>query len=163
MQEVLLDDVYDIWYTPFWQTWVGYAILLALLLGGFLLLYWLIKTVYFQRWGFTKERALRRLQALRKKVEHKNIDSKKVYQELTDAMKSYAQSRCEMPHGMTDFEFTSWLVDAGYTKEHRNDIVRIMSDAQAVKYGFARTLKKQVQKDIKVTISFIEVTGKHTE
>ncbi len=163
MKEVLLDDVYDIWYTSFWQTWVGYAILLALLLGGILLLCGLIKTLYFQRWGSTKERALRRLKGLSKKVEHKSIASKKVYQELTDTMKSYAQSQYEMPHGMTDFEFTSWLAGVGCTKEHCNDITRIVSDAQAVKFGFARILKKQVQKDIKVLISFIEETGKHTE
>lgn len=156
-----LDDVYDVWLTPFWQTPVGYAILIGLALGGILLVYGLVAVLKARR-GSTKERSLRALRALSEKVKKNQLDAKKVYQELTGIIKSYAQWRYGLPRGMTDYELTTLLEGVNCDKKHQDEVRRIIADAQTAKFGRLEVLKSHVCNDIAAIISFVEVTAKST-
>ena len=90
--ELVLDDVYGIWVTPFLQTPVGYAILLVTSFLSILGAYACFR--YFKmRQGTPPERALRTLKALMQKVEKGTVEPKRVYQEVTGTIKSYVHWR----------------------------------------------------------------------
>ncbi len=162
MQEFVLDDVYDVWFTSFWQTLPGYAILSILALLIIFVGYLVARAVYIYRTGTSKDKALRSLRALSESVEKGQVELGKVYQELTDIVKSYAQWRYAMPRGMTDYELVTWLQDVGCAKDQRQEIERIITDAQAVKFGCLDAPKRQVLANIDIAASFIEVAGERT-
>ncbi len=158
-QELVLDEVYGIWATPFWQTWVGCGILF-LVTGVFAAVcYALYKSIKARR-GSTKEQSLRALHTLAEKAKKGTGETKKIYQELTGIIKSYAQWRYGLPRGMTDYELTTLLVDVGCEKAQQETVHRIIADAQMVKFGRVEALKSQIQQDISAVISFIEQTAK---
>ena len=157
--ELQLDDVYDVWLTPFWQTPVGYAILIGVALSGLLMVYAIVSAIKARR-GSTKERSLRALRALSEKVKKNQLDARRVYQELTGIIKSYAQWRYGLPRGMTDYELTTLLEAVNCDKKHQDEMRRIIADAQTVKFGRLEVLKSHVYNDIGVVISFVEVTAK---
>lgn len=156
--ELILDDVYDVWFTSFWQTPIGYAILFLLVALGLLLLYGII-TIVQRRRATTKERSLRALQLLAAKVKKGNMETKKVYQELTSTLKLYSQWRYELPQGMTDYELMTVLESADCPKAQQHAMVRIITDAQTVKFGQVAALKSQIHDDIKTVICFVEETA----
>ncbi len=161
MQELVLDDVYDVWYTSFWQTSLGYAILIGLAVAAIIFAYVLTKIIIGYMQGTTKDRALRALNLLAERVKRNHVDSRKVYQELTDTIKSYTRWRYGIPRGVTDYELTALLADAGCEKEHQEHMQRIVADAQAVKFGRIDALRQQVQKDIADVVLFIQETGEY--
>ena len=142
MEQLILDDVYDVYFTSFWQTWLGCAILILLVSVFLMMLYGLIR--YYRR-GSRKDQVLKALRAL-----EGESDSKKVYRELIGVIKWYAQWRFGVPKGATDYELTQLLTD--------EKIQKIIIDAQAVKFGHAVVLKEVMQKDIVTSITFIEET-----
>ncbi len=159
MEEITLNEVYGIWHTSFWQTLPGYAILSTLALIVFCLGYLIVRSVLRYRRGTTKDEALRNLRVLAGQVSKGQVELRKVYQELTDIVKSYAQWRYAMPQGMTDYELITWLKEVGCEDTLRKSIEHIIADAQAVKFGRFDAPKEQVLKDIAQTTSFIEVAG----
>jgi hypothetical protein len=160
MQELVLNEVYDIWPTSFWQTLPGYAILAILGIGIFLLGYAIYKMVIAYQEGTSKDKALRSLKELSKKVQSSGTsDSRGVYQELTDIIKGFARWRYLIPLGTTDYELVDTLKEVGCTKEQCQGVERIMIDAQGVKFGQSLAPKDQVLKDIEVVTLFVEVAG----
>jgi hypothetical protein len=159
MEELILPDVYDVWFTSFWQTLPGYGTLCILALGVFCLGYVIIRTIRIYRRGTSKDEALRKLRALAGRASKGHLELRKVYQELTDIVKSYAQWRYSLPRGMTDYELVSGLQEVGCQDAVRATIERIIIDAQAVKFGQLDAPKEQVLHDIALTTSFIEVAG----
>ena len=153
MQELVLDDVYDVWLTSFWQTPVGYAILAVSVMAIGLLFYALIRLIMRYRRGSTKDQVLRELRMLTKES-----NPKKLYRELTVIIKRYAQWRFGFPRGMTDYEFTTLLAELGMDGQQENQ--RIISEAQVVKFGHGMVLKEVIQKHIADSIAFVEVTAK---
>lgn len=163
MDEIVLNEVYDVWFTSFWQTLPGYAILIILGLIVFCLIYAITRAVQVYRRGTSKDAALRNLRSLSLRVSKGQVELRKVYQELTDIVKSYAQWRYTLPRGMTDYELITWLKDVGCVEEQRQHIERIVSDAQAVKFGRFDAPKEQVLTDISLATSFVEVAGERTK
>lgn len=159
MEELVLQEVYDVWFTSFWQTLPGYGTLCIIALSVFCLGYACMRAIRIYRRGTNKDEALRNLQALSGRVSKGHIELRKVYQELTDIVKSYAQWRYSLPRGMTDYELISGLQEAGCQDTMRANIERIVIDAQAVKFGQLDAPKEQVLHDIALTASFIEVAG----
>ncbi len=157
-QELVLDDVYDVWFTPFWQTPVGYGILIVLVFALLALLYVIFKLLGARR-GSTKEQSLRSLRALAEKYKKGSIETKKVYQELTGTIKLYTQWRYDLPRGMTDYELTALLANVDCEKKRQDDVRRIVTDAQMIKFGRVEALKSQVQHDIAAVVTFIEQTA----
>jgi len=159
--ELVLDDVYGIWFTPFLQTPLGYAILILSILLGMLAAYACFR--FFRNRARTpKERALRALKSLEMQVKKGSVDPRKMYQSLTDIIKEYARWRYEMPRGMTDYELTVLLENTDSKTALYKDIMRILIDAQTIKFGKREALKATVQNDITNVISFIEATASHT-
>lgn len=156
MQEIVLDEVYDVWFTSFWQTPVGYGILVLIVLLGIAVLTGMVYGIMLYKRGSTKDQALRSLRSLARS----NQEEKKVYGALTSVIKHYAQWRYGMPRGMTDYELTTLLVDYGCDLQQRKDMQRIFLQAQAVKFGHAQVLKETIQQDIVDSITFIESTAK---
>lgn len=159
MQDLILDDVYDVWFTSFWQTWPGYVILVLLVVGVLFGLYFAIKAIKKYRLGTSKDSALRRLSELCKHVELHNTDLRSVYQELTDITKSYCQWRFRMPRGMTDYELLNLLQHTDSSQDHQKEVERVVTDVQAVKFGPVEPSKKQVIKDLEAIIEFITEAG----
>ena len=157
-EEMVLDDVYDVWLTPFWQTPLGYAILTLLAIGALALLYGLYKAIKARR-GSTKEQSLRSLRALAEKYKKGSIETKKVYQELTGTIKLYTRWRYGLPRGMTDYELTALLATVDCERPQQEEVKRIVTDAQTIKFGRVEALKSQVQHDIAMVVSFIEHTA----
>ena len=159
MQELFLNEVYGVWYTSFWQTLPGYAILIMLGITIPLLGFVIYKMVRAYQEGTSKDKALRCLKALSSKVRTGTADMRGVYQELTDIIKGYAQWRYLIPSGTTDYELVSLLKNVGCSPQHCAGIERIMVDVQGVKFGRVMTPKEQVLKDITTVTSFVEVAG----
>jgi hypothetical protein len=157
-QELVLNDVYDVWLTSFWHTPLGYALIGFSILTALALLYLFFRLIQARR-GTTKEQSLRALRALAEKSKKGSIETKKVYQELTGAIKLYSQWRYGLPRGMTDYELTSLLAEAGCEKMQQAHVCRIMTEAQIVKFGRIEALRSQVQQDIATVITFIEETA----
>lgn len=152
--ELHLDDVYDIWYTSFWQTPLGYGILILLSLIACLIIFgivWLIKR-YKES---PKERSIRQLRALAEQAK-KGKPQKKIYQELTHIMKTYLQSMYDLPQGITDNEVLPLLVAQGYEKEHIHTVQNIFEAAQQIKFGVENESGTRVEQDIAVMRLFIE-------
>ena len=61
---------------------------------------------------------------------------------------------------MTDYELTTLLESVDCDKQHKHDIMRILTDAQTVKFGKVEALKSTVLNDMSTVISFIEITAK---
>lgn len=154
---LVLDEVYDVWFTPFWQTHLGYAILVGLGICLLLAFYGIMRFIRARRES-CNVRSIRRLHALAEKVKKGPIEARKVYQEMTDTIKTYTCWRYGLPRGITDYELTSLLADK--VEGHQDMLGRIIADAQMAKFGRVETLKAQVQNDIDSVISFIEVTAK---
>src|SRR5262245_61969268 len=116
--ELVLDDVYDVWLTSFWQTPLGYALIGLFILMALAFLYLLFRLIQARR-GTIKEQSLRALRTLAEKSKKGSIETKKVYQELTGTIKVYARWRYGLPRGMTDYELTSLLLEAGCEKKQQ--------------------------------------------
>lgn len=158
-QEIILDEVYDVWYTSFWQTPLGYVILIVLALCGCLIGYALYRLIQRHR-GSNKEQALRQLKLLTEKVKKGQIDAKKAYQELTGVTKSYARWRFGLPNGLTDYELITLLAATDCTKEQLSKVKQVLEDAQSVKFGPVGIVQLQTEQDITAMSSFVEETAK---
>ncbi len=159
MQELNLDDIYDVWYTSFWQTLPGYVILIILCMTIVIGVYLIVRLVNHYRIGTSKDKALRHLRELSKQITNKKVEVDKGYQMLTDVTKRYVQWRYSMPQGMTDYELIAWLEDADTSYGHKQNIERIIIDAQVIKFGRVVASKKHVLNDIETVASFIEYAG----
>ena len=60
---------------------------------------------------------------------------------------------------MTDYELTALLANVDCEKTRQDDVRRIITDAQMIKFGRVEALKSQVQHDIAAVITFIEQTA----
>lgn len=159
IQDLVLDDVYDIWYTSFWQTPLGYAILIFLALVLFLSAWGVYKLIENYR-ASTKERTLRQLRALAEKVRQGRYQPKRVYQQLTDAVKSYITWHYSLPRGTTDSEVIIMLKSTTSTPERQEQVKKVFDDAQRIKFGPTEDLQTQAEADIASMISFVEETAK---
>ena len=147
MQELLLDDVYDIVPTSFWQTPVGYGILIV---TGILIIAIFAYIVILLRKVSTADQAIKELRIL-----EKESDSKRLYTELTAVIKRYLGWRYGILPSVTDYELTLFLEEQG-----EKEMERIITDAQTVKFGYGVVLKDAMKKDIAHSIAFIEATAK---
>ncbi len=163
MEELVLNEVYGVWPTSFWQTLPGYAILTILGISVPLLGVIIFKAIRAYQEGTSKDKALRSLAALSKKVQDGTSDMRMVYQELTDIIKGFAHWRYVIPYGTTDYELLSLLKQVDCTAQQRSGIERIMVDAQGVKFGKALAPKEQVLNDITTVVSFVEAAGDRPE
>jgi hypothetical protein len=159
MEELVLDEVYDIWPSSFWNTLPGYALITTAIIAAMLLVYGLIKLIHYYRQTSTKERALASLKKLGEKVQKGSVDAHKAYHELTNIIKGFTHWRYGLPRGMTDYELSFLLTQQTLDKGHQEIIERIVVDAQAVKFGKLDVLKQQIQKDISDSIAFVEIAG----
>jgi hypothetical protein len=155
---VELDDVYDVWTTSFWQTFIGKITIVAGIVGAILLCYGIYKLIKKYRVQSTKERALQGLRMLKQRVEKADQDSKKVYQLLTEHIKTYTQWRFHLAKGLSDYELMSALSNHELSAHNQEELRRIMSQAQAIKFGLAVAQRAQMKHDIDTVISFITST-----
>jgi hypothetical protein len=159
MQEIVLDEVYGVRYTSFWNTFYGYMLIAAVILFTALIIAGAIFAVLRYRRESTAERTIRNLKRLAERLERGALDNRKIYQELTRLIKNYSQWQFQLPRGITDYELTTMLCQiSSLEEERRAPIERIISDAQAVKFGGIDLLKRQVQRDIADSIMFVKST-----
>lgn len=154
MQELVLDDVYDIIFTSFWQTIPGYGILIFLTV---VLLSVLVGSYYLivrYRQGTVKDQILVQLSRLvRECTEYNGVQT---YQELTTLLKRYAHWRFDVSKGVTDYEL---VYDLAVNQEQKELLKRVVSDAQAIKFGAKKSSVKQLVADIQAVRMFIEQCG----
>ncbi|MBA3752159.1 hypothetical protein H0X06_05220 [Candidatus Dependentiae bacterium] len=162
--QVVLDDVYDVWLTPFWQTFAGKSVLVLFFISAILISYGVWRLIVYYRTRSAQDQALYALQSLKLKVEKSEPDPKKIYQSLTDIIKAYAQWRYGIPRGSSDYELMVALNAYENDLKVEEDLRRIMSQAQIVKFGLAVAQKAQMREDIDRIISFIKKadTVEHT-
>jgi len=162
MEELQLEEVYDVAYTSFWQTLPGYAILIILGIFVGISGYFLFCLFQKYRKGTDKDTALKMLRSLHLKVEKGHREPQKVYQEMTSCIKKYTQWRYDIHQGVTDYELVNLLQKIHVHESQLKKIDRIISDAQAVKFGRHNALKEQLLNDIADAIDFITVSGDRT-
>ena len=159
MNELILDDVYDVWFTSFWQTWPGYAILITSVVVTVFVLYSIVKVIARYRRGTRKDRALRHLAGLMKRVEHEEVPARFIYREITDTAKRFSEWRYHLPRGMTDAELVSSLKEYHTAQNPAPTLEDVISHAQSVKFGHVVASKQQILEDIAAVISFIKAVG----
>ena len=162
MEELKLEEVYDVVYTSFWQTLPGYGILIILGIFVGIAGYFIFQAVQNYRNGTDKDTALRILRSLAAKVEKGSLEHQKIYQELTTCIKRYAQWRYDIQRGVTDYELVSSLTRIPLQESQIKKIDRIISDSQAIKFGRHSASKEQLLTDIADAQEFITVAGDRT-
>ena len=163
MDQLVLDEVYDIVDTSFWRTLPGYGVLfLGVILLG-LASYGILRVVKNYWRGTSKDRALKNLRKLSAQVESGQSELKAVYQRLTMIAKGFTQWRYGMPRGATDYEFITYLNSTENPLKSRKEVERVFSEAQVVKFGQLEVPKEQVLRDIEAVRFYIEQSGNQNE
>ncbi len=150
-----LPEVYGIWTTSFWQTEVGYGILIfigvSILLGGL----WILRRSMLSKNKFPAP-LLRRLKMLSEKKFSSREQYYQAYQELTDSLKCYMQGVYKgTPRGITDWELIEEVKKRGYDEATQRRLNELIEHAQGVKFAHQTVLEKHIKSDIMYTISFI--------
>ncbi len=160
---VELDDVYNVWITSFWQTFLGKISIIMSIVCTALLCYALFKLITYYRKQSTKDRVLNGLRTLKQKVEKNDQDPRKVYQGLTDSIKIYAQWRFGVAQGLSDYELMTALSAQKEDAKSEEELRRILGQAQVIKFGLAAAQRTQMKDDIDTVITFINRTEKEAQ
>lgn len=151
-------DIYDFYYTPFWETaWFKLIIIVfALALIG-IGIYLFIKR---------KKRALAPWEIALQELEKLSLDNcrssdeyKKFYFGLSHIFKSYLNKRFAWnTEDKTDDELISWLEQQNLAPEMLEMLKKMSSGALWIKYANVTALKSQAQEDLKTVTLIIEHT-----
>lgn len=158
-----LPEVYGIWPTSFWQTGVGYGILILsgvgiLCASAFFVYYY---TALSQRFPAP---LLRRLMVLSGKKFKTNDEYYSAYSELTAVLKNYVKKLYpEIQQGSTDWQMFQYLSAKGVDKEVGERLYKLIEHAQAVKFAHQSVVEKNLKEDIAYATSFIEKTSKRVK
>lgn len=150
-----LTEVYGIWPTSFWQTWLWYGILgiggVSILVGAYVLIV---------RYNALRNRFPAPLLAALTnmgKVHYatlKEYDS--AYSKLTAILKRYMQALYkDIPQGATDEELLMYLKQKSH-KEAYDRMSDLIRHAQTVKFAHQEIAQKNIRDDIMYAISFIK-------
>jgi hypothetical protein len=157
--ELILNEIYDIWYTPWWQISYGYGIILVLGLVG--LIFCGVCVYWFKKRSLTpQQKAIKELRALtlRAITDHKSIQQ--IYAEMTASLKKYIAARYRSSlHGSTDYECIILLKKLLGQDSLIVPIENLMRTAQEVKFARTMVLVKQIKEDIAGAMLFIERTS----
>ena len=168
MQQLpLLDDVYDIWYTPWWQMPLGYGTIIIVSSIIIILSAYRVKN-WYNRFLLQPERqAIKQLSCLYKEISEKNKNAQVVYPVVTTVLKKYIAKRYQLTtQGATDSECIMILENIS-EQVNKNTYVdkeiielfsQLMNNAQKVKFGYYEISSKQVQDDITNALLFVERT-----
>lgn len=150
-----LPEVYGVWPTSFWQTEIGYGILILVAVSVCIASVWVLKSYFSSKNKFPAP-LLKRLKVLSEKQLSSREQYHKAYEELTDILKYYMQSLYkEIPRGITDWELIEEIRKKGYNKTIQAHLNELVEHAQGVKFAHQTVLEKHIKSDIMHTISFI--------
>jgi hypothetical protein len=160
----VLEEVYDIWLTSFWQTDAFYAILGILGISGFilsfLLWFWLRRKAPTKR--MLKARIISRLDKLLKKQncskQYGKDDYKSIYSELTYLLKEFFLLTVNnLSQGMTDSDMLDNISKMAQPKVAQA-LQAVLQRAGRIKFasGHDESMNgKQVCEDINTVLSFV--------
>lgn len=153
-----IEDIYDFYQVPFWQT-TWFAVSMAVLFVGICVLSYYLITLRRKRVLKPWQVALQKLQALSVDECVTKQDFKKVYFEITVILKYYLQQR----YGWnildkTDDELVLYLTKQKFDELMLTGLTKLLSGATWIKYANQVALKTQVTTDLLMVISFIQKT-----
>ncbi len=160
-----LYDIYDVWHVPFWQTTAFFYSMVALGVVGVLLSIWFIikKMRSKQKVQTPGEKALHQLHAL----QNSNItvdNGKEFYFALTAIVKKYLEDRYgyKLTH-KTDAECVKYLENNQLLPNHLDDLRRIFSGVEIIKFANAQAAYEQMLNDVQRTILLVQSTKIKTQ
>ncbi len=155
-----LYDIYDVWHVPFWQTTAFFYSMVALGVVGVLLSIWFItkKMRSKQKIQTPWEKALQQLHVL----QNSNIsvdNGKEFYFALTAIVKKYLEGRYgyKLTH-KTDAECVKYLENNQLLPDHLDDLRRIFSGVEIIKFANAQAAHEQMLNDLKTSILLVQNT-----
>lgn len=164
-QELLLYDIYDLWYVPFWRTsWfcalVGFCVVAVLIAVVFFLVRW------YRRWREHKkpwERALVRVQKLSQRYGRQaDRHYHQAYAELIEILKSYIEIMCFVSLvSKTDQECIAYLRSVTQLSELQHLLNALFSTAQTMKFSPQKDADDQWHRDVERVKSIIEHLKAH--
>lgn len=150
-----LEEVYDIWKTPFFKTNLGIA-LIILFFVFFLLLFYLIYR-YFKRRSLQDPKRLNsELKKLQNKLPEGKEEINKLYLQVSNILKKYILYSFDIDQGMTDKEIIKYMKKYHANLVDKFQLSRIFNKAQHVKFSLKRDTISDIYNDIHLAISFIE-------
>ncbi len=161
---LILDPVYGIWYTPWWQTSFGCAVLVLIGVSCLMLVVYGIKKWYTTYALRPEVWAIKQLAQIRKNVTENRQSNEKAYVLVTAVLKGYLASRYSMPmQALTDTECLVLLeAQVHRSNEHAKNafelLVTIIRRAQQVKFAASQCLIEQTQDDITNAMLFVDYT-----
>lgn len=154
-KEIILDEVYDIIPTSFWQTWVGYLAIAGIALASLLFVFLIVKLILWYT-QTPANKAKKQLLNLRKNLDKPYL-SKTVYTQLILILKQYITSRFQIKFvGLTDTEIIEQLKLADCPKNLIDQLKPVIDHAQVAKFGYSEIEKKSIEHDINGTLNFVE-------
>lgn len=157
MNEQGLYDIYGHWHVPFWQTQVFKGTLLLVgIIVLLLLAYLLIKKILFSRKLSPAQKALRALEALKKKNIQTRQDAQEAYFMITDILKCFFQVHYNIPfESMTDLEMVESLKKTDFPTEYISSLSDMIEASRGIKYAQEAALQQDVSRDIARSIAVI--------
>jgi len=157
MNEQGLYDIYGHWHVPFWQTSMfKTACFLLGLLILFSIIYLAVKKLFFSRQLSAGQKALKALEALKKKQIQTRQDAHEAYFAITDILKRFFQVHYGIPfESMTDLEMVESLKKTDFPAEQISSLSDMIQASLGVKYAQEAALQQDISRDIARSITVI--------
>lgn len=135
MQQIKVYELYNVWYTPWWQT--GYAkaaVICMCLLIVFMISWFLLKWLRARKTVPYWQQALARCAQLRNASN--SLELPLVYVHLTSLLKKYLETRYKEPFtNLTDLELNNALEKLPLTQEQKKNIQELLTYAVPAKFN----------------------------
>lgn len=167
-------DYYDIWYIPFYKTYIGILVIISSFIISIIILIFLYRYFISKRRKSPEYIAKKDLNNLIIELKKNNINYSRIYEKLTSIIKNYFQAKYKIIFGVTDLEFLNYLKKINYKDNNiKNNIINLFINAEKIKYfpnefknkenTPENVIKSNLEKDIKNSLEFISNLSKTKE
>lgn len=156
--KIVLDEVYTIWYTPWWKTNTGiFLIILGVLLSITLLsllVYYLLN--YKNRhW----KKPVKDINKLMLQAQNNKINTKEAYFNLIKILKKFIQNNFKLnTWDLTDLELAKLVNNLSIDKKNKDLLIPVFNNAVKAKFASASIAQDLVMQDLNNVILFIKNT-----
>jgi len=155
LHKIDLDEVYGIWFVPWWQQVPIYKLLVVIFVITitFILFVMWVRFLRYQYW-YT---ARKKIKFLIDQHKHQKIRASELYRELLHELKQFIEIRYELAAtSLTDYELL-YLLKNRDTINHADLLTAVIVHAETIKFGTYNPINNQeIQEDLNHALRFIE-------
>lgn len=164
-EDIVIYELYTIWYRPFWRSYWFIGISLSIAIGIIIFLIWYFYTRSLQRDAERKpwQKTLKKLDALSVPSFTDASTHKMFYTMLIGIIKEYFSIRYKMNlSGKTDQEILRIVADIGLSKEMYEHFASVIEGAMTIKFASQASALEQMRGDVMKAVNIIRDTIPYT-